>query len=244
MIFFYKTVTPASNTNIVIHTTITCCDTILTHKHHISIYYDMTRCQYNRHRIAIFWYNILFSVTIHINTLVQIFHCILSVNQVMLWKTNFDTKSYREILEQHSRRATANPSPHLTDIHPRVPHPHQTHTPDIQVLYYFFFFLHMTPISQCKRKKKKEEVLTWWIVHPPRSVRGWLTRIQRNRTSSSYEKLATKTRWVAFKVIAVLICLVWKLCRESLVRKTLFAWKKKISHHYDFTATFWKIRTP
>ncbi|XP_061139248.1 POC1 centriolar protein homolog B [Syngnathus typhle] len=54
-------------------------------------------------------------------------------SQVMLWKTNFDAKSYREVLEQHSRRATPNSPPHLTDIHPRVPHPHPTHTVDIQV---------------------------------------------------------------------------------------------------------------
>ncbi|XP_054895282.1 POC1 centriolar protein homolog B [Poeciliopsis prolifica] len=42
--------------------------------------------------------------------------------QVLLWRTNFDRKRYQDILLQHSRRSTPDPLPHLSDIHPKVPH--------------------------------------------------------------------------------------------------------------------------
>ncbi|XP_053283312.1 POC1 centriolar protein homolog B isoform X1 [Pleuronectes platessa] len=54
-------------------------------------------------------------------------------SQVLLWRTNFDTKSYQEVLQQHSRRSTPDPPPHLTDIHPRVPHLHHPQSTAIQI---------------------------------------------------------------------------------------------------------------
>ncbi|XP_005811911.1 POC1 centriolar protein homolog B isoform X1 [Xiphophorus maculatus] len=44
--------------------------------------------------------------------------------QVLLWRTNFDRKRYRDVLLQHSQRSTPDPPPHLSDIHPRAPHAH------------------------------------------------------------------------------------------------------------------------
>ncbi|PWA19931.1 hypothetical protein CCH79_00016615 [Gambusia affinis] len=44
--------------------------------------------------------------------------------QVLVWRTNFDRKRYRDVLLQHSQRSTSDPPPHLCDIPPRAPHGH------------------------------------------------------------------------------------------------------------------------
>ncbi|MEQ2222849.1 POC1 centriolar protein B, partial [Ilyodon furcidens] len=53
--------------------------------------------------------------------------------QVLLWKTNFDSKPYQTVLQQHSLRSTPDPPPHLSDIHPRTPHLHQAQPMAIQI---------------------------------------------------------------------------------------------------------------
>ncbi|KAK5927498.1 hypothetical protein CgunFtcFv8_012649 [Champsocephalus gunnari] len=53
--------------------------------------------------------------------------------QVLMWRTNFDRMSYQDVLQQHSRRATPDPAPHLTDIHPRTPHLHRQQPSGIQI---------------------------------------------------------------------------------------------------------------
>lgn len=53
--------------------------------------------------------------------------------QVLMWRTNFDTKSYQDVLRQHSRRSSPDPPPHLTDIHPRGPHLHLPQPSTIEV---------------------------------------------------------------------------------------------------------------
>lgn len=53
--------------------------------------------------------------------------------KVLMWRTNFDTRCYRDVLLQHSRRTTPDPPPHLGDIYPRVPHLHHPQPSDIQV---------------------------------------------------------------------------------------------------------------
>ncbi|XP_070686333.1 POC1 centriolar protein homolog B [Pempheris klunzingeri] len=53
--------------------------------------------------------------------------------QVLMWKTNFDTKSYRDVLQQHSWRSTPDPPPHVTDIYPRGPHLHHPQPTAIQI---------------------------------------------------------------------------------------------------------------
>ncbi|KAJ4938183.1 hypothetical protein JOQ06_002808, partial [Pogonophryne albipinna] len=53
--------------------------------------------------------------------------------QVLMWRTNFDRKSYQDVLQQHSRRSTPDPAPHLTDIHPRTPHLHRQQPSGIQI---------------------------------------------------------------------------------------------------------------
>ncbi|XP_078479203.1 uncharacterized protein LOC144740224 [Lampetra planeri] len=54
-------------------------------------------------------------------------------SQVLLWRTNFDTKSYQDVLQQHGHRSTLDPPPHVTDIPPRVPHLHHPRSSTIQV---------------------------------------------------------------------------------------------------------------
>ncbi|KAE8296717.1 POC1 centriolar protein-like protein B Pat-interacting protein 1 [Larimichthys crocea] len=53
--------------------------------------------------------------------------------QVLMWRTNFDTKSYQDVLQQHSRRSSPDPPPHVTDIHPRGPHLHRPQPSAIQI---------------------------------------------------------------------------------------------------------------
>ncbi|KAG7455781.1 hypothetical protein MATL_G00244610 [Megalops atlanticus] len=56
-----------------------------------------------------------------------------SDSQVLLWKTNFDTFNYREVLKKHRRRANPDPPPHLSDIFPRGPHLHTNQSDSIQI---------------------------------------------------------------------------------------------------------------
>ncbi|XP_053921260.1 POC1 centriolar protein homolog B isoform X3 [Cuculus canorus] len=44
--------------------------------------------------------------------------------QVLLWKTNFDSFDYKEVLKHHMRRRHIDDPPHLLDIYPRSPHLH------------------------------------------------------------------------------------------------------------------------
>ncbi|XP_035759422.1 POC1 centriolar protein homolog B isoform X2 [Egretta garzetta] len=44
--------------------------------------------------------------------------------QVLLWKTNFDSFDYKEVLKHHVRRTHIDDPPHLLDIYPRSPHLH------------------------------------------------------------------------------------------------------------------------
>ncbi|XP_069544520.1 POC1 centriolar protein homolog B-like, partial [Brachyistius frenatus] len=54
-------------------------------------------------------------------------------SQVLLWRTNFDSRCYQDVLQQHSWRSSPDPPPHLSDIHPRGPHLHQPQPTDIQI---------------------------------------------------------------------------------------------------------------
>ncbi|XP_075352933.1 POC1 centriolar protein homolog B isoform X4 [Mycteria americana] len=44
--------------------------------------------------------------------------------QILLWKTNFDSFDYKEVLKHHIRRTHIDDPPHLLDIYPRSPHLH------------------------------------------------------------------------------------------------------------------------
>ncbi|XP_010006305.1 PREDICTED: POC1 centriolar protein homolog B [Chaetura pelagica] len=44
--------------------------------------------------------------------------------QVLLWKTNFDSFDYKEVIKHHIRRTHIDDPPHLLDIYPRSPHLH------------------------------------------------------------------------------------------------------------------------
>ncbi|XP_025914213.1 POC1 centriolar protein homolog B isoform X1 [Apteryx rowi] len=53
--------------------------------------------------------------------------------QVFLWKTNFDSFDYKEVLKQHIRRMHTDDPPHLLDIYPRSPHPHNERFQSVEV---------------------------------------------------------------------------------------------------------------
>ncbi|NXM31533.1 POC1B protein, partial [Oxyruncus cristatus] len=53
--------------------------------------------------------------------------------QVLLWKTNFDSFDYKEVLKHNFRRTHIDEPPHLLDIYPRSPHLHDEKLQSIEV---------------------------------------------------------------------------------------------------------------
>lgn len=53
--------------------------------------------------------------------------------QVLVWKTHFDSIPYTEVLKRNIMRTNPDPPPHITDIHPRIPHRHTTRSQTIQI---------------------------------------------------------------------------------------------------------------
>ncbi|XP_035759423.1 POC1 centriolar protein homolog B isoform X3 [Egretta garzetta] len=53
--------------------------------------------------------------------------------QVLLWKTNFDSFDYKEVLKHHVRRTHIDDPPHLLDIYPRSPHLHDEKLQSVEV---------------------------------------------------------------------------------------------------------------
>lgn len=53
--------------------------------------------------------------------------------QVLLWKTNFDSFDYKEVLKHHFRRIQTDDPPHLLDIYPRSPHLHDEKLQSVEV---------------------------------------------------------------------------------------------------------------
>ncbi|NXY02285.1 POC1B protein, partial [Pteruthius melanotis] len=53
--------------------------------------------------------------------------------QVLLWKTNFDTLDYKDVLKHNLRRTHIDDPPHLLDIYPRSPHIHVEKLESVEV---------------------------------------------------------------------------------------------------------------
>ncbi|XP_071408215.1 POC1 centriolar protein homolog B isoform X3 [Pithys albifrons albifrons] len=53
--------------------------------------------------------------------------------QVLLWKTNFDSFDYKEVLKHNFRRTHIDDPPHLLDIYPRSPHVHDEKLESVEV---------------------------------------------------------------------------------------------------------------
>ncbi|NXY21155.1 POC1B protein, partial [Atrichornis clamosus] len=53
--------------------------------------------------------------------------------QVLLWKTNFDSFDYKEVLKHNFRRTHIDDPPHLLDIYPRSPHLQHGKLPSVEV---------------------------------------------------------------------------------------------------------------
>ncbi|XP_064011000.1 POC1 centriolar protein homolog B isoform X1 [Pogoniulus pusillus] len=54
-------------------------------------------------------------------------------HKVFLWKTNFDSFDYKEVLKHHLRRTQPEEPPHLLDVYPRAPHLHDGRVEALQV---------------------------------------------------------------------------------------------------------------
>ncbi|NXP17162.1 POC1B protein, partial [Scytalopus superciliaris] len=53
--------------------------------------------------------------------------------QVLLWKTNFDSFDYKEVLKHNFRRTHIDDPPHLLDIYPKSPHLHDGKFQSVEV---------------------------------------------------------------------------------------------------------------
>ncbi|NXF08238.1 POC1B protein, partial [Smithornis capensis] len=53
--------------------------------------------------------------------------------QVLLWKTNFDSFDYKEVLKHNFRRTHIDDPPHLLDIYPKSPHLHGEKLQSVEV---------------------------------------------------------------------------------------------------------------
>ena len=52
---------------------------------------------------------------------------------MLVWRTNLDSRLYRDVLRGHSRRCTADLSPRLAHLHPTVAHLRQPQAAPIEV---------------------------------------------------------------------------------------------------------------
>ena len=53
--------------------------------------------------------------------------------QVLLWRTNFDELNCEDVIKRNLKRLRLDPPPHLSDIHPRIPHSHEEKTETVEV---------------------------------------------------------------------------------------------------------------
>lgn len=53
--------------------------------------------------------------------------------QVLLWRTNFDELNCKDVIKRNLKRLHFDSPPHLLDIYPRTPHPHEGKTETVQV---------------------------------------------------------------------------------------------------------------
>nr|XP_042102527.1 POC1 centriolar protein homolog B isoform X6 [Ovis aries] len=53
--------------------------------------------------------------------------------QVLLWRTNFDELNYKDVSKRNLKRLHFDSPPHLLDIYPRTPHPHEGRTETVEI---------------------------------------------------------------------------------------------------------------
>ncbi|XP_063111351.1 POC1 centriolar protein homolog B isoform X4 [Cavia porcellus] len=53
--------------------------------------------------------------------------------QILLWRTNFDTLHCKDLSKRNLKRLHFDSSPHLLDIYPRTPHPHEEKAETIEI---------------------------------------------------------------------------------------------------------------
>ncbi|XP_041853833.1 POC1 centriolar protein homolog B isoform X1 [Melanotaenia boesemani] len=97
-------------------------------------------------------------------------------SQVLMWKTNFDSKSYLDVLQHHSRRSSPDPPPHLSDIHPRTPHLHQPQSTAIQI----------SPAVTDTRSADPHVVELGQTVHNNKLLNSWTRLTPTQATASNH----------------------------------------------------------
>ncbi|NXA50456.1 POC1B protein, partial [Nothocercus julius] len=109
--------------------------------------------------------------------------------QVFLWKTNFDSLDYKEVLKQHIRRMHTDDPPHLLDIYPRSPHPHNEKFQSIEVNPSFDVADTQTldppivEISSSSSFSTQDDVSSEYSQYPPAS--GLATSLKRKSETES-----------------------------------------------------------
>ncbi|XP_070645033.1 POC1 centriolar protein homolog B isoform X5 [Bos indicus] len=53
--------------------------------------------------------------------------------QVLLWRTNFDELNYKDVSKRNLKRLHFDSPPHLLDIYPRTPHPHEGRIDTVEI---------------------------------------------------------------------------------------------------------------
>lgn len=113
----------------------------------------------------------------------------LKCPKVLMWKTNFDSRNYRDVLLQHSRRTTPHPPPHPGDFPPRLPHLHHPAASDIQV-----GNPNLTSRLLAEVGRVLDASQTFCLPPLDRSAPRWPTRWPRIRRSSKWASRLTAPR--------------------------------------------------
>ena len=50
-----------------------------------------------------------------------------------MWRTNFDELNCKDVIKRNLKRLHLDSPPHLSDIHPRIPHSHEEKTETVEV---------------------------------------------------------------------------------------------------------------
>lgn len=85
-------------------------------------------------RSCLLYFSLVLNLFMYLFFKMVLLNKVVPVFQILLWRTNFDSKSYQDVLQKHGRRATPDPPPHLSDIYPRSPHLHHPQDSAVQVL--------------------------------------------------------------------------------------------------------------
>ncbi|NXM75643.1 POC1B protein, partial [Serilophus lunatus] len=111
--------------------------------------------------------------------------------QILLWKTNFDSFDYKEVLRHNFRRTHIDDPPHLLDIYPRSPHLHGEKLKSVEVNPAFDVTDTQTadpPIVEIRSSSSfsiLDDGKTEELHHPPASILGRSSKRKSENESRS-----------------------------------------------------------